>query len=155
MSTEPISRTALVAEVQRLQANAEARERVMRREGDLLRAAQREVDELRAQLAADEARRLQLLDDAGGLENTCRDLRAEVERLTAEVAELRAREEWLMHAVEVTDTLRCEDREAVVAYLRRKAGKYTLSLRYAALMEAAETIEKAGHPLHAILPHKE
>ena len=52
MSTEPISRTALVAEVQRLKANAEARERVMRREADLLRAAQREVDELRAVYAA-------------------------------------------------------------------------------------------------------
>ncbi len=48
-----------------------------------------------------------------------------------------------------------DDREAVVAYLRRKAGKYTLSLRYAALMEAADTIAKAGHPLHATLPSKE
>lgn len=82
-------------------------------------------------------------------------LRAEVERLRAEVAELRAREAWLENAVETADILRCDDREAVVAYLRRKAGKYTLSLKYAALMEAAETIAKAGHPLHAILPHKE
>ena len=80
---------------------------------------------------------------------------AEVERLTAEVAELRAREAWLEHAVEVTDNLRCDDREAVVAYLRRKAGHYAPSLWYAALTEAAETIAKAGHPLHAILPHKD
>ena len=83
------------------------------------------------------------------------ELREEVARLTAEVTELRAREEWLMHAVETGDILRCDDRNAVVDYLRRKAGKYTLSLKYAALMEAAETIAKAGHPLHAILPHKE
>lgn len=41
-----------------------------------------------------------------------------------------------------------DDREAVVAYLRRKAGNYTLSLKYAALMEA-------GFPLHATLPSKE
>lgn len=48
-----------------------------------------------------------------------------------------------------------DDRDAVVAYLRRKAGKYTLSLKYAALMEAANTVEKAGFPLHATLPSKE
>ena len=83
------------------------------------------------------------------------ELREEVARLTAEVTELLAREAWLMHAVETGDVLRCDDRNAVVDYLRRKAGKYTLSLKYAALMEAAETIAKAGHPLHAILPHKE
>ena len=83
------------------------------------------------------------------------ELREEVARLTAEVAELRAREEWLTHAVETGDILRCDDRDAVVAYLRRKAGHYAPSLWYAALTEAADTIAKAGHPLHAILPHKD
>ena len=43
---------ALLDEVERLRENGEARERVMRRECDLLRAAQREVDELRAVYAA-------------------------------------------------------------------------------------------------------
>jgi hypothetical protein len=43
-----------------------------------------EVAYLRAEVAESEARRLQLLDDAGGLENDCRDLRAENERLRAQ-----------------------------------------------------------------------
>jgi len=47
-----MTREELEAEVERLRDNAEARERVMRREGDLLRAAQREVDELRGIYAA-------------------------------------------------------------------------------------------------------
>jgi len=83
------------------------------------------------------------------------ELRAEVARLTAEVTELLAREKWLTHAVETGDILRCDDRDAVVAYLRRKAGHYSQSLWYAALAEAADTIALAGHPLHAILPHKD
>ena len=47
-----MTREELEAEVERLRENADARERVMRREADLLRAAQREVDELRATYAA-------------------------------------------------------------------------------------------------------
>lgn len=41
---------ALVAEVERLRANAEARERFLRREGNSLRAAQRARDDLRGKL---------------------------------------------------------------------------------------------------------
>lgn len=43
-------RDRLRAEVKQLRRLVEARARVMRREGDLLRAAQREVDELRAEV---------------------------------------------------------------------------------------------------------
>lgn len=43
--------SALIAEVERLRENAEARERFLRREGDLLRAVERERDELRREVA--------------------------------------------------------------------------------------------------------
>lgn len=43
--------TTLTVEVERLRANAEARERFLKREGDLLRAVERERDDLRRTLA--------------------------------------------------------------------------------------------------------
>lgn len=43
--------TTLTVEVERLRTNAAARERFLRREGDLLRAAERERDDLRKEVA--------------------------------------------------------------------------------------------------------
>jgi hypothetical protein len=63
-----------------------------------------------------EARRLQLLDDAGGLENEIRELRAEVERLRATVADFR-----LM--IDGLETAAHEERAAVVAWLRDEAAR--------------------------------
>ena len=44
-----------------------------------------EVERLRAEVVESEACRLQLLDDAGGLENACRELRAEVAWLRSDI----------------------------------------------------------------------
>ena len=104
-----------------------------------------EVERLRAEVAAREARRLQLLDDAGGLENEVRELRVEVERLRANhdglVTTMLEREEFLCAAVEEENRGRCDDRNAVVKYLR-VCGHH----------EAADAISLCGHPLYLCLP---
>lgn len=120
--------TALLDEVERLRENAEARERVMRREGDLLRAAQREVDELRAVYAALRQTSADLcvvcgwrffVPDVG-----CQG--CERARLAGEVDDLRLQREANiidnMHAYEegVAEG-ECRERAAVVAWLE-KAG---------------------------------
>jgi hypothetical protein len=51
LNAERVRNTALRLENERLRENAEARERFLRREGDLLRAAERERDELRREVA--------------------------------------------------------------------------------------------------------
>lgn len=79
-------------------------------------------------------------------------LLAEVERLNATIAALKEREEWLMKAVEDEQNGRGNDREAVVMYLRAKAGHYAPSLWYAALIESANTISSVGYPLCVTLP---
>jgi len=79
-------------------------------------------------------------------------LLAEVERLTAVLADCAEREKWLMDAVESEQNGRGNDREAVVMYLRAKAGHYAPSLWHAALIEAANTIASVGYPLCATLP---
>lgn len=157
--------TALLDDVERLRANADlaaARLAALldaERENTALRAlldaksheaglyarrmeqAQRSRDEARA----DEARRLQLLDDAGGLENEVRELRVEVERLRANhdglVTTTMEREEFLCAAVEEENRGRCDDRNAVVKYLR-VCGHH----------EAADAISLCGHPLYLCLP---
>jgi hypothetical protein len=100
-----------------------------------------EVERLRA----DEARRLQLLDDAGGMENEAGVLVAEVERLRANhdglVTTMMEREEFLCAAVEEESRGRCDDRNAVVKYLR-VCGHH----------EAADAISLCGHPLYLCLP---
>jgi predicted nuclease with TOPRIM domain len=110
--------------------------------------AERENTALRAEverLRAEEARRLQLLDDAGGLENEVRELRGEVERLRANhdglVTTTMEREEFLYAAVEEENRGRCDDRNAVIKYLR-VCGHY----------EAADAISLCGHPLYLCLP---
>ena len=109
------------------------------------RALVAEVERLRAEVAASEARRLQLLDDAGGLENEVRELRAENERLRANhdglVTTTMEREEFLCAAVEEENRGRCDDRNAVIKYLR-VCGHY----------EAADAISLCGHPLYLCLP---
>jgi hypothetical protein len=104
-----------------------------------------EVERLCEQLRSDEARRLQLLDDAGGLENEVRELRGEVERLRANhdglVTTTMEREEFLYAAVEEENRGRCDDRNAVIKYLR-VCGHY----------EAADAISLCGHPLYLCLP---
>ena len=69
------------------------------------------------------------------------DAERENTALRAEIAELRAREEWLAHAVEATDAGRCDDRDAVVKFLRERGHDVE-----------AEAIAKAGYPLWACLP---
>lgn len=104
-----------------------------------------EVERLRAEVAASEARRLQLLDDAGGLENECRELRIAVDRLKANhdglVTTTMEREEFLCAAVEEESRGRCDDRNAVVKYLRVCGHD-----------EAADAISLCGHPLYLCLP---
>jgi hypothetical protein len=56
--------TTLTVEVERLRTNADARERFLRREGDLLRAAERERDALRREVAD-----LRMLRDEHMLDN--------------------------------------------------------------------------------------
>jgi predicted nuclease with TOPRIM domain len=110
--------------------------------------AERENTALRAEverLRAEEARRLQLLDDAGGLENEVRELRGEVERLRANhdglVTTTMEREEFLCAAVEEENRGRCDDRNAVIKYLRVCGHD-----------EAADAISLCGHPLYLCLP---
>jgi hypothetical protein len=50
------------------------------------------------------------------------------------------------------DANRQEDRAAIVAFLRRKAGHYAPSLWHAALSEAARVVESASIPLRDTLP---
>lgn len=129
---------ALLAEVERLRGERDHYRRAME-------YADAEAERLREQLRSDEARRLQLLDDAGGLENEVRELRGEVERLRANhdglVTTTMEREEFLCAAVEEENRGRCDDRNAVIKYLR-VCGHY----------EAADAISLCGHPLYLCLP---
>lgn len=133
-----------------------------------------EVEELRAEIAADEERRLQLLDDAGGLENEVRELRAENERLREnaearervmrregdllraaqrEVDELRAEVERTEHLRSSLDTAlmleRERERAAVVAWLHAEAqhmyGAGQDRPAWFTLANRAEAIERGEH----------
>lgn len=137
--------TSLLDEVERLRDNAEARERVMRREGDLLRAAQREVDELRAVYAALRQTSADLcvvcgwrffVPDVG-----CQG--CERARLAGEVDDLR-----LQHEANIIDNMHayeegvaegeCRERAAAVAWLRDGKGGEQGRVEYAADIERGE-----------------
>ena len=85
----PGEAAALVAEVERLRENAEARERVMRREEVILRVAQRERDKLLAEVERLRAQRVLDNEEAARLYDFARDKGAALER-DATVAYLRA-----------------------------------------------------------------
>jgi hypothetical protein len=78
-----------------------------------------EVAYLRAEVAESEARRLQLLDDAGGLENDCRDLRAENERLRAQ--RILSNEDFARSFDMGLAAGEKRERAAVVAWLREES----------------------------------
>lgn len=102
-----------------------------------------EVERLRAEVAESEARRLQLLDDAGGLENECRTLR---ELLDAKSHEAGLYARRMEQAQRSRDDARAEERVAVVAWLREKAEMvYDNTDAHHALWLAAETVERGEH----------
>lgn len=140
---------ALQGEVERLRENAEARERVMRREGDLLRAAQREVDELRGIYAA-------LRQTSGDLCVVC-GWRffvpgmgchgCERARLEAENERMRAhRELCTENLLKGYETGKSEERAAVVAWLRKEARVQGASPDERTILTwASNHIDRGGH----------
>lgn len=82
----------LVAEVERLRENAEARERVMRRENVILRTAERERDKLLDEVRQLRAQRVLDNEEAARLYDFARDKGAALER-DATVAWLRSEPE--------------------------------------------------------------
>lgn len=108
--------TSLTVEVERLRANAEARERVMRREGNNLRAAEREREDLRREV---ERLRDERRIDNEGLAQACDFARNRGQAL---------------------------ERQAVVAHLRAQAEMaYDNTDAHHALWLAAETVERGEH----------
>jgi hypothetical protein len=157
------SLAALLDEVERLRENAEARERVMRRENVILRAAERERDELRADVrdaekgAAACDQMLALLDGLP-VSDPCPEA-ARVAALLAENTALRELLDAKSHeaglyarrmeqAQRSRDEARAEERAAVVAWLRRKATDDFCALRVKEACDAeksADVIERGEH----------
>jgi hypothetical protein len=139
--------SALVAEVERLRANAEARERFLRREGDLLRAVERERDELRARLAVsekDNAEQEEAAQHLDQVEAVLDGFPVATPCPTAQrVAELRAQRALDNDALaRAWDEGRDMERAATVAWLRNDP---PLSMYDLTPLEVADTIERGEH----------
>lgn len=140
-----MTREELEAEVERLRENADARERDMRREVHLLRAAQREVDELRATYAALRQTSAVLcvvcgwrffVPDVGSQACERARLEADVERLRAH------RELCTVNLRKGYETGKADERAAVVAWLREQAESTNFRPRGCPL---ADAIERGEH----------
>jgi hypothetical protein len=100
-----------------------------------------EVERLRAEVAESEARRLQLLDDAGGLENECRTLR---ELLDAKSHEAGLYARRMEQAQRSRDEARAEERADAVAWLRSKCDDPE-AWWVSVFDHAADVIERGEH----------
>ena len=82
----------------------------------------------------------------------------EIERLQNIIVSLVEQEVFLLDACEAEQVGRCDDRLAVVAYLRQLADRVAqfddIVSSAAVVRDAADVIADAGYPLHLTLPGK-